>query len=163
MEHTAALPKSFLAFYDTPKEVEDAIVKLQKNKCDIGKLSIVAIDLSTYQTNVKRIDVCRMSYWALEGSVFGLLIGSSVFFAFSVKPLFKLGIVNTILILLEMAVIGAMVTILIAMRSQGRSRLKSFSRNKFKMKAGKYLILSKSNDDEIEIQRKILKIKSIIA
>lgn len=145
------MPKSFIAFYDTPKEVEAAIIKLQKNKCDIGKLSIVAIDLSTYKTQVSRLNVCHMSYWAIAGSVIGLLVGCT-FWSLLAKPFFKVGVVNTLLILVEMAVIGAMIAALLQIVT-GRAKSSGFS---LKLKADKYLILSKGDEQQINRERNIL-------
>lgn len=159
---------SMVALYDTHKEAEQAVKKLEKSGFDMKQLSIIGKDYHTDETVIGYYNMGdRMKSWggtgAFWGSIWGLLFGSAFFIIPAVGPLLVAGpfVVALVGALEGAVVVGGLGVIGAALADIGIPK-DSIVEYETEIKAGKFMLIADGTHSEVEKARETLGIKEIV-
>jgi len=151
-----------VAVYDTHREAEDAIRKLQESGFDMKKLSIIGQDYHTEEDVVGYYTTGdRMKSWGVTGAfwggIWGMLFGSAFFVIPGVGPLLAAGpLVAWIVGALETAAwVGGVSALGAALFSVGIPKDAVIQYEK-QLKAGKFLVIAHDTRNDLNQARDIL-------
>ena len=154
---------SVVAMFNTHTEAEEAVKELQKGGFDMKKLSIVGKDYHSEEHVVGYYNTGdRIKYWgglgAFWGGLWGLLLGSAVFFIPGFGPVVIAGpMIAWITGALEGAlVVGGLSVIGAALYSIGIPK-DSILRYEESLKANKFVLVFHGGNEEVEKACAILK------
>lgn len=156
------------ALYDTHKQAEQAIKKLQHQGYDMKQLSIVGRDYHSEENVVGYYNTGdRMLKWggngAFWGSIWGLLMGSAFVIIPAVGPLLLAGpLVGALVAALEGAVVVGGVSVLGAALANLGVPNNSVLEYETQIKVGKYMLLAHGSTAEVARAREILGVTSAV-
>lgn len=151
-----------VAIYDTHREAEGAIRKLQESGFDMTKLSIVGKDYRTEEEVVGYYTAGdRMKVWgstgAFWGGIWSLMFGSAFFLIPGMGPLLAAGpVVGWIVGALEgAAVVGGLSALGAALFSIGIPN-DSIVEYETQIKAGKFLVIAHGSQEESDKAKAVI-------
>ena len=151
-----------VAVYDTHREAEDAIRKLQESGFDMKKLSIVGQDYHTEEDVVGYYTVGdRMKSWgttgAFWGGIWGMLFGSAFFMIPGIGPILAAGplVVWIVGALETAALVGGVSALSAALFSIGIPK-DAVIQYETQLKAGKFLVIARDTRNDLDQARSIL-------
>ncbi len=153
---------SVVATFNSHTEAEEAVKSLQQSGFDMKKLSIVGKDYHSEEHVVGYYNTGdRVKYWgglgAFWGGLWGLLLGSAVFFVPGFGPVVIAGpMIAWIVAALEGAVVvGGLSAVGAALYSIGIPK-NSILKYEESLRANKFLLIAHGTNDEMEAVRKTL-------
>lgn len=164
MKTNVSNTKSLIACFETHAEAEQAITTLCEEGYDMQLFSIIAMNLFAVE-NVKGYytEVDTMKKWgqigAFYGGFWGLVFAASAFTIPFLGPILIGGPLTTLIVTLVCALtvgtISALGAALINMSLHKKHKMKFET----EIKAGKYMLLTQSDDKMVETAREILDIQ----